>query len=501
MLAKKFTLVAALASLVAGSVTVRAEDNDALLDLLVKKHIITEKDAAEVRTELEKTPVKETAASSASKLKLSTPLTELELYGDARVRYEVRSGETASPDTINSHGDTFQRNRARYRLRIGLRGTLVDDWFFGIRLETATNERSSNVTFGDDTAAGPGPFAKNSDTIGVGQAYLGYKGIKGLTLVAGKMQNPFVTTSMVWDPDINPEGLAEQYKYTIKLGGGTAASSETTADKDGKTVVTQKTEAVPGPTIDLFANFGQFVYDDTNPENPVGPSPNGVPKTDAYLLGWQVGAKFNFNKNMYFQIAPTLYNYTGTGDTFNTHFVGDPTFKVTDPVTGTVTTVVPNQTGVNSLFVFEAPAEFGFKIGKLPARIFGDFAVNVDGADRARAAGHPDQTDQNIAYQIGAGIGSTKHKGDYSLTAFWQHAEQYSLDPNLVDSDIFDSRVNLEGAFVQLGYALSDAVTANFTYAHGWQINSNLGTGGVGDLGINPVNNYNLFQTDLSFKF
>lgn len=495
MFAKKFTLVAAIASLVAGTGTVRAEDNDALLNLLVKKHIITEKDASEVRSELEKTAAKETAASSASKLKLSTPLTELELYGDARVRYEVRNGETASPDPINSHGDTFQRNRARYRLRIGLRGTLVDDWFFGVRLETATNPRSANVTFGDDTSAGPGPFAKNSDSIGVGQAYFGYKGIKGLTLTAGKMQNPFVTTSMVWDPDINPEGLAEQYKYTIKLGGDTAVASDTAMDKDGKTIITQKSEAVPGPTLDLFANFGQFVYDDTNPENPVGPSPSGVPKTDAYLLGWQIGARYNWNK-MYVQVAPTLYNYTGNGDTFNGHFVGDPTF-----VDASGNKITPNQTGVNSLLIVEIPAEFGFKIGKLPSRIFGDFAVNVDGADRARAAGHPDQTDQNIAYQIGAGIGSTKHKGDFSLTAFWQHAEQYSLDPNLVDSDLFDSRVNLEGAVFQFGYALSDAVTANLTYAHAWQIDHNLGTGGVGDLGLNPVDNYNLFQADLSVKF
>jgi Putative porin len=501
MFAKQFILVVSAASLALGGISARAEDNDALLNLLVKKHIISEKEANDVRSELDKKAAQEVASNPSTKLKLSTPLTELELYGDARVRYEVRSGETARPDPVNPPGDTFQRDRARYRLRIGLRGTLVDDWFFGIRLETATNPRSTNVTFGDDTAAGPGPFAKNSDSIGVGQAYLGYKGIKGLTLVAGKMQNPFVTTSMVWDPDINPEGLAEQYKYTIKLGGGTAASSETTADKDGKTVVTQKTEAVPGPTIDLFANFGQFVYDDTNPENPIGPSPSGVPKNDAYLLGWQVGAKFNFNKNMYFQIAPTLYNYTGAGDTFNSHFVGDPTFKVTDPMTGTVTTVVPNQTGVNSLFVFEVPAEFGFKIGKVPARIFGDFAYNLDGDERARAAGHPDKTGQNLAYQIGAGIGGTKHKGDISLSAFWQHTDQYALDPNLVDSDVFDSRVGLEGVYVTLGYALSDAVTANLTYAHGWQIDSALGTGGVGDIGINPVDNYNLFQGDLSFKF
>jgi hypothetical protein len=494
-------------SILSVSVNPLRADDDALLKLLVRKHLITEKDAAEVRAEMKKEAATQAtvaavpAPAEESKLKLSKSVTELEIYGDARVRYEVRSGETAAPDPINSHGDTYQRDRARYRLRLGLRGTLVDDWFFGIRLETSTNPRSTNVTFGDDTAAGPGPFAKNSDGINVGQVYFGYKGFKGLTLTAGKLPNPFVTSSMVWDGDINPEGLAEQYKYTLNLGGGSPARTETVSDKDGKSVVTKEVPATPGMTLDLFANLGQFVYDDTNPENPVGPSPNGIPNDDAYLLGWQVGAKLNFDKNRYVQIAPTLYNYTGVGDTFASHFVGDPAFRVVDPVTGTVTTVLTNQTGVNSLLVFELPAEFGFKIGKVPARVFADMAVNLDGSERARAAGHPDKTDQKWAYQIGASIGSTKHKGDISLTSFWQHVEQFALDPNLVDSDVFDSRVNMEGVFVQLGYAVTDAVTANLTYAHGWQIDHDLGTGGVGDIGINPVDDYNLFQADLSFKF
>ena len=502
MLTKKYVwLLPATLLALAGS-PARADD-DALLNLLVKKHIISEKDATDVRTELDKKAAQEAAAapSSSTKLKLSTPLTELEIYGDARVRYEVRSGETARPDPINPAGDTYQRDRSRYRLRIGLKGTLVDDWFFGVRLETATNPRSTNVTFGDDTSAGPGPFAKNSDTISVGQAYFGYTGIKGLTLTAGKMPNPFVTSSMVWDGDINPEGLAEQYKYTIKLGGGSPASSATMTDKDGKTIVTKTTAAAPGPSIDLFLNFGQFVYDDTNPENPVGPSPNGLPNDDAYLLGWQVGARYNFNKNTYLQLAPTLYNYTGSGDTFASHFSGDPAFRLVDPVTGVATTVVPNQTGVDGLLVLEVPGEFGFKVGNFPFRVFGDFAYNFDGDARADAAGHPDKEDQRFAYQIGAGIGSTKHKGDFALTAFWQHTEQYALDPNLVDSDLFDSRENLEGVFVQLGYSITDAVTANLTYGHAWQIDHDLGTGGVGDIGINPVDNYNLFQADLSFKF
>ena len=102
--------------------------------------------------------------------------------------------------------------------------------------------------------------------------------------------------------------------------------------KDGKKLWPPR-PSEPSLKIDVFANFAQFVYDDTNPENPLGArattTANGgtqlVPNTDAFLLAWQIGAKFNFPHNFYFQLAPTLYNYTGNGDTFNIHYQGgDP---------------------------------------------------------------------------------------------------------------------------------------------------------------------------------
>jgi hypothetical protein len=434
------------------------------------------------KTYVEKSvPVEKT---SADKLKLFDGVTELELYGDARVRYEYRGGRL--PSDGQNPNDWYERKRARYRLHLGLKGTLVDDWFFGVRLETSSNARSTNVTFGDDS----GPFGKSNDGAYVGQAYVGYKGIPGVTLVAGKMPNPFVNTLMVWDGDINPEGLAEQWKHSFIIGGETAPVSYS---KDGKAMA-----SAPSPEpllkIDVFANFGQFVYDDSNPENPIGPRPtttaNGpdqlIPNTDAYLLGWQVGARFNFPKKFYFQLAPTIYNYTGNGDTFNVHFQGDP---------GT------NQTGINSLLVFDMPTEFGWSLGNLPMRLFGDFAVNFNGGDRAAAAGHPGSGDQRYAYQVGVGAGQLKKKNNWQVNVFWQHTDQYALDPNLVDSDLFDSRVNMEGVVVQGGYMLTSAVSLNLTYAYAWRIDDALGTGGTGDLSINPVDQYQLFQADLNFKF
>ena len=57
------------------------------------------------------------------------------------------------------------------------------------------------------------------------------------------MPNPFVTTSMVWDDDINPEGLAEQWKHTFTIGGGEAAP--VSYSKDGKGRCSSPGGAVP----------------------------------------------------------------------------------------------------------------------------------------------------------------------------------------------------------------------------------------------------------------
>jgi hypothetical protein len=453
--------------------------------------------------------------SAADKWKLSTSITELEIYGDVRLRYDYRGGESkdrgpvASPPANGVAGinDWQERERERYRLRLGLRGTLMDDWFFGVRLETNNSNRSTNVTFGDDTAAstpgGGGPFEKNSDTVYVGQAYGGYKGFPDFTFTAGRMPNPLVTTRMVWDPDINPEGLAEQWKHTFVFGAEPAPPSS--YSKDGKAVVAEKPPE-PFLKLDLFTNFGQFVYDDANPENPLGPrattTGNGgtqlVPNTDAFLLAWQAGARFNFPHNFYFQFAPTLYNYTGNGDTFNIHYQGG------SPYVTNAASLAQNQTGINSLLVFDMPAEFGWKAWGIPMRIFTDFATNFEGGSRADAAGEPGQGSQRYAYQAGLRIGELKKKNDWQIDLWYQHTEQYALDPNLIDDDIFNAQENIHGIVAQLGYNFTAAVNFQLRYAHGWWYNHNLGTGGNPSnitIATNPTQDYNLFMAEMNVNF
>jgi hypothetical protein len=480
---------------------VHGQHSDHLLDLLQKKGIISQQEAADLRTE-----ASQTNSVSGSKWKISTGIKDMELFGDMRFRYEYRSVDTTVIDQNGHEGNkTGDRERFRYSLRLGLRGSLFDDFYYGLRLETAQNPRSPWVTFGDENSFPfPGPSAKTSDGINVGQVYLGWRPADWVDITVGKMPNPLYTTAMVWDSDINPEGAAERFKHTFG-------------------------------DVDLFATFGQFLYQDVNPDQSITPFFGTVTdnQSDAFLLAWQLGANVRLNKDMAIKIAPTLYNYTGHGQhggLFANTFIGEGSNGsnyALDPATGRygVNTANPffsNQTGINDLLVFEVPGEFNFKLGGYNARIFGDFAMNIEGDDRARdalaaartqklavALTHP-YLNENKAYQVGFGIGNlglvygqTSKKNTWEARTYWQHIEQYALDVNLIDSDFFEGRGNMEGVFAAFSYSFTDNILGTIRYGYAQRINTQLGTGGSNqDIPqVNPVNYYNLIQLDLSWRF
>jgi hypothetical protein len=117
------------------------------------------------------------------------------------------------------------------------------------------------------------------------------------------------------------------------------------------------------------------------------------------------------------------------------------------------------------------------------------------------------------AYQIGLSLatkgcnglalGNVCKKNAVELRAYWQHVEQYALDPNLMDSDFFEGRGNLQGIYGAIGYGFTDNLLAAFRYGCASRINGLIGTGGSNNdiPQVNPIEHYQIFQADLTFKF
>ena len=74
---------------------------------------------------------------------------------------------------------------------------------------------------------------------------------------------------------------------------------------------------------------------------------------------------------------------------------------------------------------------------------------------------------------------------------------------NLIDSDFFEGRGNLQGVYGAFAYSFTDAIIGTIRGGYAQRINGNLGTGGDNlDIpGINPINNYTLLQLDLTWRF
>ena len=339
------------------------ESRDPLLDLMIEKGMLTQEEARKVRIEADNLRTNAAPISSESKWKLNKAFKSLELYGDVKLRYENR--QVSAPDDSR-----IELNRERAAVRVGLRGDIYDDFYYGVRLDTSPNPRSPWVTFGTSSSGVPfqGPFGKSTDSLNVGQIYVGWHPTGWLDVTVGKMNNPLYTTAMVWDSDITPEGAAERFQYRV----GRA---------------------------DFFATFGQFLYEDANPSQT---SPglfnlafeNASP---AFLLAWQAGVNYHLSDKLTLKIAPVLYNYAGQGANentlgstltpdFNGTFVGQGS---TNSLTGNTqgwsgypqgyyNGFTANQTGINDLLVLEIPWEVNYKLDKLNLRLFGDYAQNLE---------------------------------------------------------------------------------------------------------------------------
>src|SRR4051812_13848104 len=145
MLFKKSLWLAVLGGVAFTAGPILAQDSGALLNLLVKKGIVTDQESEDLRAELTKDFAANTAAG---KMNLSSSLVEFKLSGDMRIReqYETQAPEVrpaTAPDLTN------ERFRNRFRFRLNGDFTLQKGWTAGFALESGAAADSGNQTFQD----------------------------------------------------------------------------------------------------------------------------------------------------------------------------------------------------------------------------------------------------------------------------------------------------------------------------------------------------------------
>ena len=518
----------------------QAPGDSALLDALVKKGVLTDQEAEDIRAEDDKA----WATTSASKITLSSSIKNITFYGDIRLRYEMRDGTTpkgwvTNGSAVVNHSDSETMSRWRYRVRIGVKGELYDNFFFGLRAATNPNyDRSGNVTFGHSDAAGP--FGKDQSLLSLDQIYLGWHATSDITLIGGQMPNPLYTTNLVWDDNLNPAGAAEEWDHTFD-------------------------------STEVFATAGQFVYQAASGNGITNTINGSANYSDTFMFAEQAGFKYKFDDNTFFKAAGTVYTYSGTRSNNETSVAGlystnplnlaapnsSPSY-FNGPFVGAADATTTNVSGINDLGILETPMEFDFKAWNIPMRVFGDFAYNFEASDRADAAagsienaeaqnfvgskgtGNVGVTLNNsnatttgmtagnvaankamfasenfqgvlnsgknfldqAAFQIGYEAGQLKKKGDWDGKVWYQSTGYYAVDPNLIDADIFNAATNMQGVVVAVSHNWTDGLSSTLRYGYGTQVNDKLATPNVNqDLQLGEISHYNLFQADLMWKF
>src|ERR1700733_12774712 len=141
-----FAFAAVLAST---NMTSNAQSNNdqALLDALVRKGVLTEKEATEISAET----ANAVAPPPTDIIKVGSWVKEMRLSGDLRIRnqFDQRTPMILTNPRLGSQDKVIPRDRWRFRLRLSADFKLDQNFFGGVQLGTSDNRASDtkNATY------------------------------------------------------------------------------------------------------------------------------------------------------------------------------------------------------------------------------------------------------------------------------------------------------------------------------------------------------------------
>jgi Putative porin len=482
MIRKILCLLALASGLAIAAVSSQAANDSALLDALVRKGVLTNKEAEEIQAET----IKESAGATAGKIQVGDWVKELKLSGDLRIRnqWDQRTPMVLTNPSLGPQDRNIQRDRWRFRLRLNADFKLALNFFGGVQLSTSDNRAA-------DTKNATYTGGYDLYNIFISRAFLGWNPVPAVTLVAGKQANPFYTTDLIYDPEVDPSGVVERIDFH-KLFNLTFGEPVVAQGKEGKAPPPAPAPA-PGNSLELSLIAGQFIAFD-NSEN----SGNTQLKWDAYQFQQQLLAKLHIGDKLTLTWAPGFiaYNDASVGATAvnsrgnlvpptNTSFNGGQPLNNAQPFPITQ----------RDLFILLAPGDITYKIYGKPLSFYWDFAYNLEGNDRFNKDYGPlfshyffvgrsstpsfsgrvkPSFSDNLAWLVGLKFGENKKAGDFSISADYRQVGISSIDPNINSSNWALSNLNAEGWEFNVAYNLTDFLTASLTFYYSDALTKNL---------------------------
>ena len=371
-----------------------------LLEMLKANGSISPAQYAELQTELtsEKQAQQEAVANQVKKSDLSAFeqkvawAAKTELKGDVRVRQETVK--------IDGESDGKNKDRQRIRARLGAYTEINPQVNTGIRIATGGGDDARSTNQDLDNY-----FDKKQ--LWLDQAYIDYHptAVKDLHLIGGKMPQPWVSMGdVIWDSDINPEGLAATYKHNLGNSG-----------------------------IEMFGSAGYYTLKD----NVDG---EGVQfRNDLSLYAGQLGARFAPTDSLKVTLGGSVYSYNNDKDS-------------ACPTTGTKTTPCALAVNGNSTDEFRLYEGFGqVDIANLPVplSLYGQYVHNA-----------ATDSDQDNAWLVGF-----KSKlNAFSLDYNYRDIQRNAVVGAFTDSDFANGTTGSRGHKVKLGYEIDKNFGVGVTY-------------------------------------
>ena len=390
----------------------RAEDPNAILDLLERKELITHEEAQQARKYYDK-QMKDAVVKN-DKMKVGSWIDEMKWSSDLRLRTEYFDNE--------DQNNPSDRWRFRYRLRLGIEAQFANWATLGLRLASgdANDPVSTNETF-DDT------FQKDPIQIDAAYAIIQPPGWNWVSVTGGKMNNPIYqpafASPLVYDFDVTPEGVAEQFAF--KFGA------------DGRHT--------------LFLNLGEFVL------NEISSSAD----TDGFLFDMQGGAEFKFGKNA----AKPVLRAKVAGGFLWTDNVDVGSQQTDSPNVGNAVSISGTTTNVLADFeVVHVNGEIAWQLSEEPLlgtpvviTASGEYVKNLAGAfDTLSGASTNIAPDQTVGWTGQITFGSNKKKGEWQLGYQYKYLEADAVYAELSDSDWGLGGTDRKGHAVKATYNFQD---------------------------------------------